>query len=241
MPNLIIPARMKSSRFPGKPLVPIAGKPLILRVCDVAVSVMGSEKVFVATESTEISSLVEGSGYRSVLTSDECRTGTDRVAEAARKLGIDGVLNLQGDEPLVRPEHVELMLRVSAEEPDISHNCFARIKSSKELTSLNVPKVVLDQNQALLYASRLGIPGRKGEGTPPDYFKQVCIYYFSEPDLSLYGPGTQKSSLEDSEDIEILRILEHGRTVRMHMVDGAFQAVDVPSDVQIVESLLAGA
>lgn len=238
-PDLIIPARMGSSRFFGKPLALIDGVPLVIRVCNRATEAFDKSKIYVATDNDHIARVVEEHGFQVVMTSDKCVTGTDRVAEAASAIRSECVINLQGDEPLVRREHIEVILQAARARPDVTHNCYAAIERPAEMTSKNVPKVVLGEGGQLLYASRAPIPMVKGEDRQALGYKQVCIYYFPAADLSLFGESKKKASLEGLEDIEILRLVEKNRTVLMHQLTGPFQAVDEVSDVSIVESLLA--
>lgn len=238
-PDVIIPARMGSSRFFGKPLVMIDNVPLVVRVCNRAAVAFDKSKIYVATDNNQIARVVEEHGYQVVMTSETCVTGTDRVAEAARAIGSEFVINLQGDEPLVRGEHLEAVLRAAIARPDVTHNCYAAIERPAEMTSKNVPKVVVGEDGTLLYASRAPIPMAKGEGRQALGHKQVCIYYFPVADLSLFGEGKKKTRLEGIEDIEILRLVENNRTVLMHQLTGSFQAVDEAADVLVVEGLLA--
>jgi 3-deoxy-manno-octulosonate cytidylyltransferase (CMP-KDO synthetase) len=237
-PDVIIPARMGSSRFPGKPLVPIQGLPLVVRVCQRAAQVFDNSKIYVATESQQIGDVVQQYGYQVVFTSQHCVTGTDRIAEAARIIGSTQVINLQGDEPLVRAEHLRVILEAAEQRPDVTHNCYARVESMDEMLSRNVPKVVVSPSGSLLYASRAPIPLGKVPDKPILGLKQVCIYYFPEPHLQFFGEGKRKSPLEAIEDIEILRLVENSNSVFMHELKGRFQAVDEISDVLRVEKLL---
>lgn len=229
---------MGSSRFPGKPLASVAGVPLVVRVCERASQVFDKSKVFVATESTLIGQVVEEHGYQVIYTSDKCVTGTDRIAQAARILGSSQVINLQGDEPLVRAEDLRKVLDAASVNPDVTHNCFTKVESINEMRSKNVPKVVVSNSGKLLYASRAPIPRGKGQELHWRGWKQVCIYYFPASHLELFGEDKAKAELEKIEDIEILRLLEFGLEVTMHKLEGKFQAVDEVSDVAIVEKLL---
>lgn len=233
--HVIIPARMASTRFPGKPLAMVNGVPLILRVLHNAEAFFSPEQVFVATDSESIMDVVVSNGHNAIMTSGECRTGTDRVAEAARFLGSEGIINLQGDEPLVKSEHMEVISRAARADPDQTHCCYAAIGSAQELHNTNVPKVVISEKGNLLYASRLPIPGYKNGRKGHSGFKQVCIYYFPAAHLRHFGPGSLKGNLEDAEDIEILRLLEKSESVSMHYLEGTFHAVDIPSDIPVVE------
>lgn len=236
--DLVIPARMASSRFPGKPLVLIKSKPLIIWVCENAAEFISREKIFVSTDSFEIARVVESFGFNTIMTKSECLTGTDRVAETARELGSKAIINLQGDEPMVKREHLDVLLTAASKEPRVTHNCFSIITDSTEMLSQTVPKVVVDNKNRLLFASRSPIPFNKSSGEPGRGLKQVCIYYFPIDHLRHFGVAAEKTYLESQEDIEILRLVERGETVRMHEVVGKFQAVDLPTDVEKVEKFL---
>ena len=236
--DVIIPARQASTRFPGKPMVKVNGVPLILRVLNRAEMFFATEKVFVATDSEEIYNLVESHGYNAVMTPSECRTGTDRVAEAARILGSNAVINIQGDEPMLSPEHFQVIVDAAKDNPEVTHNCYTHLRTFQELQSRNVPKVVMSENGRLMYASRLPIPGFKQIENVSLGFKQVCVYYFPANDLNHFGVDASKTHHESAEDIEILRLVEKSAPVSMHFLDGEFQAIDVPEDVAVVERLL---
>jgi len=237
-PDVIIPARMGSSRFPGKPLVKIAGIPLVVRVCQRAEEAFDRAKIYVATESRQIGDVVRQHGFQVVYTSPDCETGTDRIAEAAKAIGSTQVINLQGDEPLVRAEHLNTVLEAARKQPEITHNCYTQVGSLDEMRSLNVPKVVVSNSGRLLYASRAPIPLGKNTANPVLGLKQVCIYYFPKSHLQLFGVGRRKTPLELVEDIEILRLLETANAVEMHKLLGEFQAVDEIADVARGEKLL---
>jgi len=230
---------MGSSRFPGKPLVPICGVPLIVRVCERAGLVFDRSKIFVATESSQIGEVVRQHGFQVVYTSKHCETGTDRIAEAAKIVGSTHVINLQGDEPLVRAEHLKIVLEAATKRPDVTHNCYTQVESENEMRSRNVPKVVVSPSGSLLYASRAPIPFGKQPEKSTLGLKQVCVYFFPKAHLQHFGENKQKSPLEKIEDIEILRLVENSNPVLMHELKGRFQAVDEISDVQKVEDLIS--
>lgn len=235
---VIIPARMKSTRFPGKPLVTILGQTLVARVANRAAEAVGSENVFVATDSPEVKEHVRKIGFECILTSETNLTGTDRVAEAMRKLGLERAINVQGDEPLVSPN---LILRVNSEleKGKSIINCYQNVDPTIESTDLTVPYVVLSESGLLLYASRQRIPGIKSpEHRVPDLRKQVCVYGLSLEHMDRFGPTGKKTSLESLEDIEILRFLESGVSVQMIESDGASLAVDYPHDIALVENFI---
>lgn len=235
---VIIPARYKSSRFPGKPLVDISGKSLIQRVWMQCVEAFSSDKVFIATDDERIVNHCRKNDMQYITTSNDCLTGTDRVAYAYRRLykEYETIINVQGDEPLIEPGDILKVARAHNEFPFRPYCGMCKIKSKKEFKNPNTVKVVIDSNGWLLYASRAGIPTDKKLGFQSAY-KQVCIYAFSPYDLSLFT-GSGKTALESIEDIEFLRFLDRGHQVKMVEVSGSSIAVDVPEDIEKVKLAL---
>ena len=236
--KIIIPARYNSTRFVGKPLTDINGKPMIIRVVEIACETLGKENVFVATDDERISDVVEDYGYQYIMTTD-CSTGTDRVAQASRLLEADIIVNVQGDEPLLDPNDIQKVIDCKLENMDSVVNCMSRFDST-EATNRNIPKVVSNFNNNLVYMSRSAIPGTK-EGHSKLVHKQVCIYAFTKDELDKFyqfGLKHGKTQIEWSEDIEILRFLELGINVKMLETYGTTQAVDIPEDVDKVLEIL---
>ena len=233
---VVIPARYKSSRFPGKPLAKIKGKEMILHVAEKAELAVGKENVYVATENNKISTLVRKSGYHVVLTSDNCLTGTDRVAEASKEINADIFVNLQGDEPMVNPKDILRVIEEKKSNPNHVINCMSTLHKNEDQDNKKIPKVVCDLNNNLLYSSRNPIPGRK-ERKGENIMKQVCIYAFNKFHLEEYFSNI-KTPLEYQEDIEILRFLEKGISVKMVKVDKVSYAVDYPEDINVIEKMI---
>jgi len=232
---VVIPARYQSSRFPGKPLQPLLGRPMISHVADTAIKVVGRDNVYVATENNEIRQVCKQLNLNVIMTSDECLTGTDRVAEAAVELGYDFIVNIQGDEPLIKQQDIQKAIDAKIKHKNKVINCFTSVYE-KEALSPNTIKMVMKENGELMYASRSAIPGTK-TGIGDDLYKQVCIYVFTKEELELYS-GRNKSPVEWFEDIEILRYVEMNYPVHMVKVSSSSHAVDTPQDVEIVEELL---
>ncbi|MEX0732983.1 MAG: 3-deoxy-manno-octulosonate cytidylyltransferase [Aquisalimonadaceae bacterium] len=234
---ILIPARYASSRFPGKPLVDVAGKTLLRRVWERCAPVLGPESVVVATDDQRIATHCEAEGMRWVMTPDTCLTGTDRLAAAAEELRADLYINVQGDEPMIRPADVREVIEAARRFPGDVLNAVCDIIDEGDYFSVNVPKVVARPDGRLLYMSRSPIPGNKdGAFTPAN--KQVCIYAFPPQALRDFAAQGRKTPLEATEDIEILRFLELGYGVRMVPVSGGSIAVDVPEDVARVAAAL---
>lgn len=235
---VIIPARYKSSRFPGKPLVEICGKPMIQHVWQLCCEAVGADKVYIATDDDKIAVAVKDFGGQTIITSDTCLTGTDRLAEANQQLDCDFIINVQGDEPLINPNDIRSVIDEYIRNPGQVINAMCKINSQEEFESLNIPKVVCDKKGSLLYMSRSGVPLSK-DGQFHFAYKQVCIYAFSKEHLESFYAATEKTPLEQVEDIEILRFLEEGVKVKMVEVEQGSLAVDIPSDVdKIVKKML---
>lgn len=236
---VVIPARYSSSRFPGKPLANICGKPMILWVAELAAVAVGHEHVYVATESPLIKNSVEASGFNVLMTSSECLTGTDRICEAAKFLDYKIIVNVQGDEPILNPDDIINCINIKFNNMKSVVNGFTLISPSEDPKSPNIPKVVFNEKKHLVYMSRNVLPGFKSERNSPDnFYKQVCIYGFSHDDLSLFSSFGRKSTLESCEDIEILRFLEFPDPIIMFECSAGSIAVDVPSDIALVEDYL---
>jgi 3-deoxy-manno-octulosonate cytidylyltransferase (CMP-KDO synthetase) len=236
---VVIPARYASSRYPGKPLVSLLGVPMVVRVAELAAQAVGKGQVYVATDDDRIEHVVAEAGFQVERTSSEALTGTDRVAEAARQIDADIYLNVQGDEPLIDPTDISRIAMEKARNMDWVINGFNFLGPSENPLSRNIPKLVTDEADRLLYMSRSVLPGTKAQSEAGiHYKKQVCIYAFSRPELDAFIDFGRKSVLEQVEDIEILRFFELGCPVRMVETKGGSLAVDEPGDVAAVEAAL---
>lgn len=234
---VIIPARYRSSRFPGKPLALINGKPMIQHVYEACARAVLKSAVYVATDDERIRRAVLDIGGQVIMTSERCLTGTDRLAEANRVLDLDFLVNVQGDEPMVSPNDIRRVFDLMKDDCSSVVNCFCDI-SEQEKANPFVPKVVVSKSQRLLFMSRGGVPFDKTLVSHARY-KQVCIYGFSREHLKLFSSQTEKSSNELIEDIEILRFLENDISVKMLKVNGGSSAVDTPEDLQYVSRLMS--
>ncbi|MGH7321895.1 MAG: 3-deoxy-manno-octulosonate cytidylyltransferase [Candidatus Rokuibacteriota bacterium] len=226
----IIPARYASVRFPGKALADVAGKPLIQYVWERACQLTTVERVLVATDDERIARVVTGFGGTAVMTAADLASGTDRVAEAARRLPVDLVVNLQGDEPFFDVKAVDELVRLMAEEPTIEMGTLAHpIGDDAEHRDLNATKVVLDQVGCALYFSRAPIPfpRRPGFAAP---LRHIGIYVFRAPFLQHFA-SLPPTPLEQSETLEQLRALEHGVRIRVLVTPQASLGVDTPADL----------
>mgnify|MGYP003953992439 FL=1 len=235
----IIPARYKSSRYPGKPLVKLLGKPMIIWVAELTAKALGKENVYVATEDIRIFNVVEDYGFNCKMTPDHLLTGTDRVAYAAKSINADIYLNIQGDEPTIDPNIIIKVLNYKIQYPNFIINSMTKLNKNEDPNNINIPKVIVNKDNDMVYMSRMAIPGHKNlNNLPKFYLKQVCIYAFSKNELERFAMVSEKGSLESFEDIEILRFLDLRLPVKMIEVDGDIYAVDRPEDVIVVESVL---
>lgn len=236
----VIPARYKSSRFPGKPLIKLNGIPMIIRVARIVERALGKENTFVATDDERIKEIVEKNGFNVVLTSEDCLTGTDRVHEVSKYVPADIYINIQGDEPLLDFNDIIKILKVKQQNYNHVINGMCNISSNEDSNNANIPKVLVNKNKQLIYISRLPIPGSKN-GKPSDsrvFKKQVCIYAFNKAELDSFGSQKDKSEFEKSEDIEILRFFDLDIPILMVETEKSSLAVDVIEDVAKVEQEL---
>mgnify|MGYP001277924062 CR=1 FL=1 len=237
---IIIPARFKSSRFPGKPLIRILGKSMIVRVAELACKIIEKEDIYIATDDDKIKKEIIDNGYQCIKTEEEALTGTDRVALASEKLDYKFFINIQGDEPLIDPKDIQKCINLKKNFPEYVINGYCHIGKNEDVYSKNIPKLITDQNNNLLYISRGIIPSHKESEliNPYCYKKQVCIYGFTKKELEKFHCFGRKTNLEALEDIEILRFLELGMKVKMFKCKEGSLAVDIPSDVEKVEKAL---
>ena len=234
---IVIPARYDSTRFPGKPLVNICGKSMIRRVWEKCIEALSADQVIIATDDERIVQHCEENKMNTILTSKECLTGTDRIYEVSKKIKSKIYINVQGDEPLISPEDILKIINESKDYPDSVVNGMANIKTPNDHKNPNIPKVVVDKKNNLLFMSRAAIPINKNLEFISAK-KQVCIYAFPYEAMNIYGLISQKTPLEQIEDIEILRFLEMGINVKMVEVSDSSIAVDVPEDLEKVISAI---
>lgn len=236
----VIPARYESSRFPGKPLVDLNGVPMIVRVAKIVEKTLGKENTFIATDDNRIKDVVESHGFKTVMTSSECLTGTDRVYEFSKYVQADIYVNVQGDEPLLNHEDIQKIIDIKKENMNFVINGMCSLTPDEDPKNVNIPKVVTNKFNDLLYMSRLAVPGIKSmkKDQRPDYKKQVCIYAFNKEELEAFGGQQEKAIFERFEDIEILRFLDLNVPIKMVETSGSSLAVDVKEDVAKVEAEL---
>ncbi|HOX87984.1 MAG TPA: 3-deoxy-manno-octulosonate cytidylyltransferase [Burkholderiaceae bacterium] len=245
----IVPARLASTRLPRKPLADLAGKPMVVRVAERA-QAAGAQRVVVATDADEIAAACAAHGIEAVLTSPDHPTGTDRLAEAARRLGLapaTRVVNLQGDEPLIPTQAVQAVAALLAARPDCAMATAAHpIHDAAEFFNPNVVKVVLDRDGRALYFSRAPLPwARDAFATARDVLpaglpalRHVGLYAY-RVDFLLRFPTLARAPIEEAESLEQLRALWHGERIAVAVLAGALPpGVDTTEDLERVRALL---
>ncbi len=235
----VIPARMGSSRFPGKPLAPILGMPMIEHVRKRVAMCKSLDGVYVATCDQEIFDAVEGFGGKAIMTSTVHQRASDRVAEVAENMDADIFVLVQGDEPMTLPEMIDRAVEPMIEDPEIvCVNLTKRIDSLESWRDPNTIKVVIGTNGDALYFSRQPIPTDRILGTDGiPMFKQVCIIPFRRETLLNYASLTP-TPLEESESVDMMRFLEHGYRVRMVETEFDTYSVDTPGDLERIQEMM---
>ncbi len=239
----IIPARYASTRFPGKPLAMLGGKPVIQRVYEQAVSIL--PEAYVATDDERILQAVEQFGGRAVMTRADHRSGTDRIEEAAEKIGTDAdvIINIQGDEPFVQASQIETLMHLFDTPETQIGTLGKRFESMEAVQNPNSPKIVCDQRGFALYFSRSIIPYVRGQEQSTwlahyPYLKHLGIYAYRREVLR---EVTQlpPSPLEVAESLEQLRWLDNGYRIRVGLTEVETVGIDTPDDLQRAETFLA--
>lgn len=234
----VIPARFASTRFPGKPLSDICGKPMIWWVYQNASAVEEINEVYVATESKKIVDECVRLNMKVVLTSDIHQTGTDRIGEVAKKIKADLYINIQGDEPMIMPETISEAIKPFYNDTNLEvSNLMSVIKNPVDLINPTVPKVITNKDNIGIFLSRSTTPFPKGS-LDYSYYKQVCVYGFRPQALTFFC-NSPRGKIENIEDIEILRFIENGYKVQYIEVDTDTIAVDTPKDLEKVRLIMA--
>jgi 3-deoxy-manno-octulosonate cytidylyltransferase (CMP-KDO synthetase) len=239
--TLFIPARFSSSRFPGKPLALINGKPMIWHVYSRASKAKNIKNSFIVTDDERIKKAVEDFGAEVIMTSKEASSGTDRIAEAASILGLEEdeiIVNVQGDQPLVHPESIDEVIHPFYQNDGSFEmtTLIYKIINDYEITNPKDVKVVFDINMFALYFSRATIPyGR--DYWDHDSYKHLGIYAYTKRFIDTFN-SLPLGNLEDIEKLEQLRALEYGYKIKLAISRHDSPEVDLPSDIEIMESHL---
>ncbi|MCS6818173.1 MAG: 3-deoxy-manno-octulosonate cytidylyltransferase [Blastocatellia bacterium] len=251
---VIIPARYASQRLPGKPLLEIGGRPMILHVYERARCVPGVERVLVATDDERIADVVQRAGGEALLTSARHRSGTERVAEAAAHLEAEIIVNVQGDEPLIKPEVIAAALNPVLADPHILMATTSEpVESIEEVLNPNVVKVVTDREGFALYFSRQPIPwpreavrrtgsleaALRADSSLLGLYRRHTGLYVYRRELLQHLAAWPPTPLEEAEQLEQLRALEHGVRIKVVPVTERSMGVDTPEDLERVRALLA--
>ncbi|HLL54544.1 MAG TPA: 3-deoxy-manno-octulosonate cytidylyltransferase [Myxococcaceae bacterium] len=237
-PVAVIPARYASSRLPGKPLARIGGKPMIQHVWDRCQESGAFSRVLVATDDDRILQAVRGFGGEARLTSPDCQSGTDRVAEVARAEPSAQVLvNVQGDEPLLNPEVLRTLAR-AFEDPAVGMATLVRPLDEEERRNPNVVKALVGRNGDALYFSRADVPFQRDPGASPPRYGHIGLYGYRR-EVLLQLAQLPPSPLEECEKLEQLRALESGIRIRCLVTPHRSVGVDTPEDLARAEALLA--
>ncbi len=233
----VIPARFASTRLPGKPLVPIAGVPLVIRVLRNLSRCRSVDKVVVATDDERIAALVRENGGEAMMTPPDLPSGGDRVAWAAERIPSEYVINVQVDDPLVGSDMIDPLIDVLSSAPDVSLALLAKkIERDEEITSPDIVKMVFDKNGRGLYFSRSPIPfPRTSEGT---WYKHIGPYAWRR-DFLLDFSKWQQTPLERTESLEMLRVLEKGHSIRCIVTHRDTIEIDTPNDLLRIEEYLS--
>lgn len=234
---IVIPARYGSSRLPGKPLLKATGKYLIQHVYERACESRRASDVIVATDDTRILAAVESFGGRAMMTRKDHPSGTDRVAEVARNLDADVIVNLQGDEPLIDPSALDMLPDLLAQDPEAELATLAvPIRSLEAYRSPHVVKVVCDRNGRAMYFSRSPIPhvrdGLPDPAKSPQLFRQHLGLYAYRREALLQLAELPPDPIEEAEKLEQLRVLAMGWRIQVGMIAHAGRGVDTPEDYE---------
>ncbi len=237
----VIPARYASSRFEGKALADICGKPMIQHVYERSCRARSFDKIIVATDDERIERVVRGFGGNVMLTSPDCPTGTERVGEVAKQTECRVVANIQGDEPLLDPEMLDTLVRPFFEEPAVQVSTLKqRIDVQQDYFDPNVVKVITDRYGLAIYFSRAPIPGNKSLGWKPEvaHYRHVGLYAYTREALMRFL-SLEPTPLESTEGLEQLRFLENGIPIRVMETTHRCVGVDTPADLERVIGILS--
>jgi 3-deoxy-manno-octulosonate cytidylyltransferase (CMP-KDO synthetase) len=230
----MIPARYAASRFPGKLMKDLAGRPVIVRTYEAAVKTGLFDAVLVVTDSKEISQAIQMAGGKVMMSRENHETGSDRIAEAVTDLEVDIVVNVQGDEPFTERESLEKLLSVFREDPreeiDLA-SLMTEITDEEEIRDPNTVKVITDSNGFALYFSRAPIPYQRAETPKATYFKHKGVYAFRKRAL-LDFRRLPMLPLESVEKIEAIRFLEYGKKIKMVQTRVTGIEIDTPEDLE---------
>tara|TARA_Y100000991_G_scaffold215711_1_gene207721 strand:- start:13408 stop:14151 length:744 start_codon:yes stop_codon:yes gene_type:complete len=235
---LVIPARLESTRLPKKLLINIEGKTILERTYINALNAVGDkDKIIIATDSKIIEEHCNSFGANSIITSNKCLTGTDRIAEVAEKISASQYINLQGDEPLFPSDQLQIFINKVTKDNSHVYTAITSINNEEDFRNYSIPKMVFSKSKKLLYSSRAPIPGNK-KNIFLNSFKHICVYAFNKTHLECFKNEKEKTKFEFIEDLEINRFLE--LDIQVKCVDLAFggKAVDTENDLNKVINII---
>lgn len=237
----VIPARYGSTRFPGKPLALLKGKPILQWAVEGARTSQKLQKVYVATDDKRIQELCEKIQVECLMTRSDCPTGTDRLFEATRDLDFDVVLNIQGDEPLINQSYIDPLAQAFLQQPNLDMATLAHPLSREDLDNKNAVKVIINKQQQAIYFSRFAIPYSRetelGNGPLQTAMKHIGLYGYTREFLQKFCSSPQ-AEIEKFESLEQLRALYLGATIKVLSVEKPTYGVDTLEDLQKLEALL---
>ncbi len=230
----MVPARLESSRLPGKALIDIEGLPMVIHTCKRAQLAKSLTEVYLVTDNEKIRQAGEQHGIKVIMTGKQHKTGSDRLAEACSKVACDIVVNVQGDEPLVDPEHIDAIVAPLIKDKDLQISVgvtpYSKLNRSSDI------KAVLDLEGNILYCSRTDLPSNAR--TDFTEMLKMCFIVPFRRDFLLKYAAWEPTPLEIVEFNEYLRVLEHGYKIRAVKIDNADISVDTPEDLEIVIELM---
>lgn len=236
----VIPARYGSSRFEGKVLADIHGKPMLQWVWEAAKKARVLDEVIIACDDRRIEEAVQSFGGKAVFTSKEHPSGTDRICEVVNPLEVKVVVNIQADEPLIEPVMIENVARPLLDTPQLNMATLMKeIDDPQEIADPNVVKVLTDKNGLALYFSRAGIPYRRDKSGEVTYYKHIGLYAYTKDFLFIFK-NLPESTLERIEKLEQLRVLEQGFRIKVIETKISTVGVDTPADLEKVKKILSG-
>ncbi|ATP43820.1 3-deoxy-manno-octulosonate cytidylyltransferase [Pseudomonas putida] len=235
---IVIPARYGSTRLPGKPLADIAGKPMVQHVYERALQVSNVDIVIIATDDDRVATAVRAFGGKCVMTSSEHPSGTDRLAEVMSQVDADIYINLQGDEPLVRPADIQTLANGMLADSNVNIGTLCHPIDSHEAKNPNTVKIVLAENTNALYFSRSPIPYPR-DNEVASYLKHVGVYAYRREVLAQYATLPQ-AMIEQAEKLEQLRLLSAGYCIRAYTIEATGPGVDTPECLERVRAIVAG-
>ena len=219
-------------------LIEINGKTIIERTYNQALkAIKDRKKIVIATDSQNIKNHCNLFGARTILTSEKCLTGTDRIAEVSEKISAEQYINLQGDEPIFPSDQLNIFIKKVKQDKSKIYTAITSIKNEKDYRNYSIPKMVFSNSKELLYSSRAPIPGNKNDEFIKAY-KHICVYAFNKMHLKMFKDSKEKTDFELLEDLEINRFLELDISVKCIELDYGGKAIDTKTDLNEVRKII---